>query len=134
LLTSIDAFVNGSLLAAFVHLREGLHLSHWTPDIAVGIHDLLEGVVLPTKDVVAVVTEAESSGNALAGLNVMLSQKRFLLIAEAPDEGLRAVLGPERLIIELRSIPYCLVHELWNFNWVRGWTRAMRLKSAISRI
>jgi hypothetical protein len=133
LLTSIDTFINGSLQAAFVHLREGLHLSHWTSDIAIGIHDLLEGVVLPTKDVVTVVTEAKSNGNVSAGFSAMIT-KGILLIAEAPDEGLRAVLGPERLIIKLRSIPYCLVHELWNCNWVRGWTRAMRLKSAISRI
>jgi hypothetical protein len=75
LLTSIDTFVNGSLLPAFVHFREGLHLSHWTSDIAIRIHDLLERIVLPAKDVVAVVTEAESNGIVLAVCDAMLSQK-----------------------------------------------------------
>jgi len=112
---SINTVVNNRLFQTAVHLRDRLHLTHWTSDIAIGIHELLERVVFPSKDVVAVVTEAE-------------------IIAKTPDKGLRAILGPETLIIELCSVPYCFVHELWHSNWVRVWTRAVRLKGAISRV
>jgi hypothetical protein len=74
LLTSIDLFLDGSLLPAFVHLSDGLHPSYRTSDVAIGIHDLLKGVILPAKDVVAVVTEAEPIGDMSADSNIMLSK------------------------------------------------------------
>ena len=122
------------MFLAFVHLRNGLHLSNRTSDVAIGIHDLLERVILPAKDVIAVVTESETNGSMLAGPHIIQSSKVILLIAVAPDKRLRAVLRPERLIIELRSIPYRLIHELWHSYWVRGWTWTVRLKGTISRI
>jgi hypothetical protein len=72
LLTSVDLFLNGSLLPTFVHLRDGLHPSYWTSDVAIRIHDLLKGVILPAKDVVAVVAKPETIGNVLADSNILL--------------------------------------------------------------
>jgi hypothetical protein len=60
LLTSIYLFVDNRLLLAFVHFSDVLHLSYRTSDVAIRIHNFLEGVILPPKDVVTVIAKAET--------------------------------------------------------------------------
>lgn len=66
-----------------------------------GVHALLQLVILPAENVVAVLAEAR-------------------VVAVAEVEGLRAVGGPEALVVEGRRVPDDFVHELWNADWVRG--------------
>lgn len=69
------------------------------------IHTLLELIVLPAKDIVAVLTKAS-------------------VVTVAEIEGLRAVGGPEALVVERSGIPDDLVHQLGNTDGVSRWAAA----------
>ncbi len=72
---------------------------------AAGVHGLLEGIALPAEDVIGVL--------AVAGV-----------VTRAEVEGLRAIGGPLRLVVELGGIPDNLVHQLRDPDGVRRRARA----------
>ena len=71
------------------------------------IHALLEFIVLPAKHVVTVLAETS-------------------VVTVAEIEGLRAVGGPDALVIEGSGVPYDLVHQLGNADGVAGWAAASK--------
>ncbi len=60
---------------------------------ALGVHGALQGVALPAEEVITVQTEAG-------------------LVGHAPEEGLRAILGPLGLVVEARAVEHDFVHNL----------------------
>ena len=84
-------------------------------DVAVSIHSLLEGVALPAEDVVAVV--------AVAGL-----------VAERPHEGLRAVRGPVRPVVERPRVEDHLVEQLRDLHRVARRARPPGLERPAARV
>lgn len=78
----------------------------------VAVHGLLEGVVLPAEEVIAV--------NAVARV-----------VAEAPVEGLGAVGGPLGLVVKLARVENDLVHDLRDLDWVRAGAGGAHLEGAV---
>lgn len=76
-----------------IHLLDSLRSHGRTPHIALLIHNLLQRVVLPAENVVAVVTEAS-------------------IVTERVDKRLTAVFGPQGWVVEWCSLVDDLVHEL----------------------
>jgi len=77
----------------------GLERSALGTHAASGIHRLLEDLVLPSENVVGVLS--------IAG-GITLRQ----------NEGLSSIRGPDRLVIEWGSVPDDLKHDLRNSDWV----------------
>lgn len=44
-----------------------------------------------------------------------------LAIIKAPDERLRAVCRPHRLVVELSRVPHGFIRNLWHADGMRGW-------------
>lgn len=65
------------------------------------IHGTLQRIILPPKDVVGVLPKPG-------------------IVAVAEVKGLRAVLGPLALVVELRRVPDDFEHELRDVHWVGG--------------
>jgi hypothetical protein len=108
-LTVINIFRNCCLNCTFVPIRNRLCLERRAVDIAVVVHSLLQRVILPAKDVVPM--RSISSG-----------------VSVAPDEWLRAISRPKRLVVEFRGIPYDLEEELWDLDRMSRRTRAVVFK------
>lgn len=82
---------------------------------ALGVHGPLQGVALPAKDVVAVVSEPR-------------------VLAVAPEEGLAAVRRPQRLVVELARVEHDLVHELRDLDRMGRGAGAAAFKGSLLRI
>jgi hypothetical protein len=78
---------------------------------AVVIHSLLQTIVLPAKEVVRMGTVA-------------------LVVIVGKEEWVGAVPGPH--VAELRSIPECLIGDLWHTDWVRRRTWTSRSKGSLT--
>lgn len=130
-LTSIDLLLNSSLLRAFVHLGDIL-LSTWAVDVAWSVHNLLKRVTFPTKNIVAVITEASPGNNIW--IRRLANLDGYLLITEAPDKWLRTAIRPDWLVIKWSRIPDCLEHKLGCSNWVWSRTGAVNFTWATASI
>ena len=69
------------------------------------VHGPLESVILPSEEIVPVGTVADA-------------------VVVAPDEWLRAVLGPLGPVVELGGVPHGFKSHLGHANWVRCRARA----------
>ena len=109
--TPIEFLIDHILDHALVLHRDALRLERRAADVAVGVHGLLERIVLPPEHVIGVVGVAR-------------------LVTAGPDEGLAAVCGPVGLVVELGGVPDCLEHELGDLDGVSGWAGTAGLKGA----
>jgi hypothetical protein len=107
---AVESVLHHVLLGTCVGLRDRLQLQCRALDIvgeqvavAVGIHRPLESIALPAEDVISVDTIPD-------------------IIAEGPDKWLRAIRGPQALVVERRGIPVRLVEDLWDRDWMARWT------------
>jgi len=99
-LTRVNILIYAPLPGALVPLGDGLRLELRAVDVAVGVHGLLEGVVLPAEDVVAVVAEPGA-------------------VPLAPDKRLLGRVGrPQGLVVELGRVPDGLEEELGDLDGV----------------
>lgn len=103
-----DALALGALDGGLV----GLALERGASVIgAVAVHGALESIALPAEQVVAVDTVAR-------------------VVSHGPVEGLGAVLGPIRKVVELASVEHDLIHDLRDLNRVRRRACAAHLERA----
>jgi hypothetical protein len=93
-----------------IHHIQALHFHRRAADVAFLVYDLLQRVVFPAENVVAVVTVPGGVG-------------------ERVDEWLTPVCGPERRGVEGRGFVDDFVHELWHAHGVGGWAGALAFKS-----
>lgn len=99
----MDLLVHGALLGSRDVLGEQVRLRAGRAHAAGHVHGSLEGIVLPAENVVCVL--------AVPGV-----------VPEAEVEGLRAVCGPQRLVVELSRVPHHLEHELRDVDGMCGRT------------
>ena len=97
--TPIKLLLNHIINNTLVLLRDALRLERRAANVAVGVHGLLQRVVLPPEHVIGVGREPG-------------------LVAAGPDEGLAAVCGPVILVVELGRVPDCLEEELGDLDGV----------------
>jgi len=100
-LTAIDVLLDGALNGTLVGLVDGLGLEAGGGQAGL-VHGALERITLPAKEVITVSAET-------------------LVVIEAPDERLRAISGPERLVVESGGVPHGLVGNLGHADGVSGW-------------
>jgi hypothetical protein len=96
---------------ASIHRLDALRLHARTSNIALLIHDLLKRIVFPAEDVVTVVSVPS-------------------VVAKGVDEGLAAVFGPHRRVVEGGGFIDNFVHELWYADWVRSGAGALGFEGA----
>jgi hypothetical protein len=90
-----------------------------TVEACAGVHGPLEGIALPSKDIVGMLPEASPRGDSVPERYQRRDNPR---IAHTENERLAAILWPQGFIVESASIPVDFNEEKRETNGVRGRT------------
>jgi len=110
------------LLSAGVVLGRGLGVETGSGavlvEIAAVVHGLLERLILPTENVIAVCRGTAAGRDQYTKSSSTTRVMRRLPNVHAVDEGLGAILGPLGLVGESRDVPHKLIHNLGKLDGV----------------
>lgn len=113
-LTAINFLLHSAFDGALVRLCHTLRLQVVAHQCR-RVHRPLKRVVFPPEQVVAVRSVAPA-------------------VVEAPHKRLGTISRPDRLIVELRRVPHCLIGNLRHANWMRRWAGASVLERSLDSV
>ncbi len=106
LLTALSGLGNRVLDGALVGCGERLRVDALAGGAeAAAVHGSLQSIVLPSKNVIRVLAVARAGSVSDTRSEQKVSLGPILLVSGAEVEGLRAVLGPNRLVVVRARIP-----------------------------